>query len=184
MKIYLDLLPKQRRNELKREIFFRKILHQEFLFLLPIIFFIAILCNIYYLLSVQHDISKVANSQVESQDKYQELNSYEEKFKQVNADSAKLIKIQSGHFHWTGILAKLNFATPNEITVTNFSTKDFKIFLVGKAKTRDVLLNFKDKLISDECFTDVNVPLSNLVVKDNVDFQMDFSIKPECLKQQ
>lgn len=184
MKIYLDLLPKQRRSELVREKFFRRILHQEFLFLLPIILFIVILCNIYYLLTVQRDISLLAKSQVESQDKYQELGVYEEKFKQVNTNSAKLLKIQAGHLHWAEILNKFTAVTPAEISITNFSTKDFQILLVGKAKSRDALLSFKNNLEADQCFTDINVPLSNLVVRDNIDFQMDFSVKQDCLKKQ
>ena len=182
MKIYLDLLPKPRKLELKRKKLFRRILRDEFLFLLPIILFIVILLNIYYLLSVQRDTSIAAKSLAESQDKYQELSSYEEKFKQVNADSAKLLKIQSNHLHWAGILNKLSDVLPDGISITDFSTKDYKVFLIGKAKSRDMLLNFKSSLEADECFTDVNVPLSNLVVKEDVDFQMDFSVTQDCLK--
>src|SRR6266704_1595931 len=113
MKIYLDLLPKQRKAYLKRKEVFRKILNEEFLFLLPVILFIIILCNVYYLLSMQRDISIATKSQVESQDKYQELSSYEEKFKQVNSDSAKLLKIQNSHLRWAGIFNKLSVIVPD-----------------------------------------------------------------------
>lgn len=184
MKIYLDLLPKQRKLELKRKKLFRRILREEFLFLLPVILFVAILLNIYYLLLIEHDASIVAKSLAESQDKYQELSSYEEKFKQVNNDAAKLLKIQSGHLHWAVIFNKLSDAMPEESLITDFSTKDFKVFLVGKAKSRDILLNLKGNLEADECFTDVNVPLSNLVVRDDIDFQIDLSINQDCLKKQ
>lgn len=184
MKIYLDLLPKQRKTKLKREKLFRRILHDEFLFLIPVALFIAILFNIYYLLTIERDISVAAKSQAESQDKYQEISSYEEKFKQVNDDSAKLLKIQAGHLHWAATFGKLSEVMPEGVSIVDFSTKDFKIFLTGKAKSRDALLSFKGKLDDDECFADVNVPLSNLVVRDNIDFQMDLSINQDCLKKQ
>lgn len=184
MKIYLDLLPKQRKTELKRKKLFRNILREEFLFLLPVILFVIILSNIYYLLSIQRDSSIAAKSLAESQDKYQELNSYEEKFKQVNANAAKLLKIQVGHLYWAQVFNKLGNAVPEGVSISNFSTKDFNVFLVGKAKSRDVLLNFKSKLEADACFANINVPLSNLVVKDNIDFQLDFSINKDCLKKQ
>lgn len=182
MKIYLDLLPKQKKAEIKRKKIFRVLLHQEFLFLLPIILLIIILFNIYYLVSVQHSISIAANSAIESQDKYQELSSYEEKFKQVNDASAILLKIQDKQLHWSKVLDKLSGGMPEGIVISGFSTKNYKIFLIGNAKNRDILLNFKSSLLSDECFENVNVPLSNLVVKEDVEFQVDFTIKKDCLK--
>ncbi|HBI34279.1 MAG TPA: hypothetical protein DEA43_02025 [Candidatus Moranbacteria bacterium] len=183
MKIYLDLLPKQRKTELKRKKLFRRILREEFLFLLPIILFIIILFNIFYLLSIERNASLAAKSAAESQDKYQELSLYEEKFKQVNENASKLVKIQEGHFYWAEIFNKLSAATPEEIAVTDFSTKDRNVYLVGKAKSRDVLLEFKDELEKNECYENINVPLSNLVVKNDIVFQMDFLIKMDCLKK-
>jgi Tfp pilus assembly protein PilN len=184
MKIYLDLLPKERKQELKRKKIFRKILRQEILFLVPLFVFIIILSNIYYLLSLQHSTSIAAQSQEQSQDKYQELKTYEEKFKQVNESTASLLKIQAGHLNWNNIFKKLDEATPEGIVITNFSTREYLIMLAGKAKDRNTLLSYKDKLESTECFTAVNVPLSNLVVKDDVDFQIDFSVNQDCLKKQ
>jgi len=184
MKIYLDLLPKERKTELKRKKIFRNILHEEFLFLLPVILFIIILLNVFYLLSIKHDTSLMQKSLAESQDKYQELSSYEEKFKQVNESSVKLLNIQDKHMHWTEVFNKLSSALPDGISINEFSTKDYKIFLVGKARSRDILLDFKGTLEADTCFTDINVPLSNLVVKDDIDFQMDLAINNDCLKKQ
>lgn len=170
--------------ELRRKKIFRKILRQEFLFLLPVLLFIIILFNVSYLLSIKYDVAMLEKSVVESQDKYQEFSSYEEKFKQVNDNSAKLLNIQAKHMYWTEVFNKLSEALPNEISITDFSTSDYKIFLVGKAKSRDILLNFKGILEADPCFTNINVPLSNLVVKDDIDFQMDLEISSDCLKKQ
>ena len=40
----------------------------------------------------------------------------------------------------------------------------------------------KDNFSQEGCFTDINLPLSNLVSKDNIDFQIQFNIKEECVK--
>lgn len=183
MKIYLDLLPKQKKSEIKRKKTFRILLRHEFLFLLPMILLIIVLLNIYYLVSVQHGISIAASSAIESQDKYQELSSYEEKFKQVNEASAMLLKIQDKQLHWSKVFDKLSNVLPEGIAISGFSTKNYKIFLIGNAKNRDILLSFKSALLSDECFEAVNVPLSNLVVKEDVEFQVDFIVKQECLRK-
>jgi Tfp pilus assembly protein PilN len=183
MKIYLDLLPKERKSELKRKKLFRNILRQEFLFLTPILVLVIILLNIFYLLSFEQKTSIAAQSAEQSQDKYQKLNAYEQKFKQVNTATASLLKIQAGHLYWGNVFKRMDADVPDGITVANFSTKDYSVFLVGKAKSRDILLNLKSNLESDACFANVDVPLSNLVVKDDIDFQIDFLVNKECLKK-
>lgn len=183
MKIYLDLLPEKRKQEIKRKKLFRSILHEEFLFSLPIVLFIIMLLNIYYILTLQRNVLISQHLSQQSQEKYQQLNVYEEKFKQINSIDQELKKIQDGHLRWQNIFLELSRLVPDGVYVSNISTKNFKVFLNGKAKTRDSLIDFKNKLETSACFEEINVPLSNLVVKDDVDFQIDLNIKEECLKQ-
>lgn len=184
MRIYLDLLPTERKQEIKRKKLFRAILREEFLFIIPVIVFIFILLNIYYVLTLQKSSSVSAQTTNQSQEKYKQLSAYEEKFKEANAANQTLVKIQSGHIYWQHLFKELSNITPDGIYLSDLSTKDFSIFLVGKAKTREDLLGFKEKLESSNCFESVNVPLSNLVTRDNVDFQIDLKIKEDCLKKQ
>jgi Tfp pilus assembly protein PilN len=183
MKIYLDLLPQQRKQEIKRRRLFRKILREEALFLLPFIVLIFILFSIYYILTIQKEITITAYSAQQSQEKYQQLETYEEKFKQTNVLMQAMKKIQLGHLHWQQFFQQLSEIVPDNIYISDLSTKDFTVFIIGKAKTRDDLLNLKNKLESAPCFKNINVPLSNLVVKNNVDFQIDISINENCLKK-
>lgn len=183
MRIYLDLLPQQRKQEIKRKKLFNKILREEFLFLLPLVVLIFILLGIYHILTLQKDSKVVTYSAQQSQEKYQQLKKYEDKFKQVNILSETVEKIAAKHLYWQEFLKKLSGATPEGIYISDLSTKDFTVFLVGKAKTRENLLELKNRLESTSCFSNVNVPLSNLVVKENVDFQVDITINEDCLKK-
>jgi Tfp pilus assembly protein PilN len=131
---------------------------------------------------LQRNVAIAQYSVQQSQEKYQQLSIYEDKFKQVNSLDKTLRKIQTGHLHWFNLFQQLSSTVPEGIYISGLSTKDYSIFLVGKAKTRDNLLNFKSKLEENECFQNINVPISNLVVENNVDFQIDFVIKNECLK--
>ncbi|EKE20018.1 MAG: hypothetical protein ACD_8C00066G0003 [uncultured bacterium] len=183
MKIYLDLLPKKRKLEIKRKKRFLSILRQELLFLFPVAVFIAILFNIWYLVSVKRDSLLIAQSTAQSQDKYKELSAYEKKFKEVNEASALLLKIKDGHLYWHDVFEKLSKLDSEGVMINDLSTKNYRVYLLGRARDRETLLNFKDKLGSEDCFEQVNLPLSNLVVKTDVDFQVDFSIKKDCLKR-
>jgi Tfp pilus assembly protein PilN len=184
MKIYLDLLPQQIKQEIKRKKLFRNILSEEALFLLPFIALIFILFNVYYMLILQRDVASAAYSVQQSQNKYQQLGTYEEKFKQMNSLVQMMDKIQSGHLHWRKVFQQLSETMPDGIYVSDLSTKNYTIFIVGKARTRDDLLDLKTKLEATACFKNIDIPLSNLVVKDDVDFQIDLSVDENCLKQQ
>jgi len=183
MKIYLDLLPQQRKQEIKRNRLFRKILREEALFLLPFIVLISILISICYILIFQRDIIAAAYLTQQSQNKYQQFGTYEEKFKQVNVLVQTMGKIQSGHLHWQKFFQRLSETVPDGIYISDLSTKNYTAFLIGKASARDDLLNFKNRLERMPCFQNINVPLSNLVVKEDVDFQIDISIAEDCLKK-
>lgn len=184
MRIYLDLLPEQKKQEINRKKIFGIILREEILFLLPIVALIFILLNIYYVLILERNSSMAVHATKQSQDKYQQINIYEEKFKQINELDQKLVKIQSGHLQWQGIFQGLSGVMPEGVFISDLSTKDFSVFLVGKARTREDLLDFKNKLEAVECFQDVNVPLSNLVVKNDIDFQIDLKVTENCLRKQ
>ena len=53
----------------------------------------------------------------------------------------------------------------------------------GLADTREDLIFLKEKLGEDGCFSDIDLPLSNLVDKNNIEFQIVFKIKSDCLKK-
>ena len=183
MKISIDLLPEQRKQEIKRRKMFHTILRGEFLFFLPILIFIGVLLSTYYTIILQKNSSSSAHMSQQSQDEYQKLDQYEKKFKEINEKDSLLAKIQSGHIHWKNLLVEFSNITPESVYLNNISNNDYKVFLAGKARSRDDLITFKDRLESSPCFQDVNVPLSNLVVKNDIDFQIDLVLKEECLKQ-
>ncbi|HOX10394.1 MAG TPA: PilN domain-containing protein [Candidatus Moranbacteria bacterium] len=183
MKISIDLLPQQRKQEIKRKKIFHKILRGEFLFLLPIFIFICILLSTYYILILQRNSSGNTYLSQQSQDEYQKLDTYEKKFKEINDKDNLLAKIKSGHIYWKNVLIEISNIVPDSIYLNNISNKDYAVFLAGKARSRDDLIKFKDNLEGSQCFQNINVPLSNLVVKNDIDFQIDLMLKEECLKQ-
>jgi len=181
MKIYLDLLPQDRKDELKRKEAFVTTLCRELLFLFPILVFIVILVNVYLILGIQESNMKVTGSGQESQGEYKQLRFYEKEFKQINDLTIFLSRAQTGHMYWSRLIGKISDVTGDGIYLTGFSTKDYQVFLLGKAKSREDLIAFKDAVGNSGCADNINVPLSNLVTPSDVDFQMDFTVKQECI---
>lgn len=182
MKIYLDLLPEERKNEIKRKKLFRLIIKQEILFLFPLLVLIVIMLDIYWVLGIQRSSMIETGSLEQNQGKYKELNEYEDKFKEINTTTAILSKLQQNHLNWSSLIELITNVTPEGIYLSDFTNKDYQILLTGKAKNRESLIAYKDALVASGCADNVNVPLSNLVNKSDVDFQLDFIVKQECIK--
>jgi len=182
MKIYLDLLPQERKDELKRKKTLAVIIRHELLFLFPIGVFIVILTNVYLILGIEESNLKVADSGQQSQGEYKQLHDYENTFNQTNNLVIFLSRAQAQHIQWSRLLTSISSVAGNNITLTELSTKDYHVMVSGKAKTRDDLITFRDAMGNSGCADNVNVPLSNLVASTNVDFQMDFTVKQACIE--
>jgi len=83
-------------------------------------------------------------------------------------------------------LEKISEIAPAGINLTNLSyqTAQNKVVLNGQAKTREQFLNFKENLEKSQVFLEVESPLSNLINKENIDFNFNFKISTSTISCQ
>lgn len=184
MKIYLDLLPEEKKEEIKKKKNFMLVIHYELLFSVPILAFFVILLTINFSLKIRAQGMSDSFSSGEYQEEYKELKIYEDNFEKINSKTLSILNIQKNHLNWTSAFYKINKIVPDSIYLSDLATSDYRISLIGKAKTREDLLKFQENIKSEECFSNIEVPLSNLVSKENVEFQVNFDIKENCLKSE
>lgn len=182
MKIYLDLLPDEKKEEIKRKKTFLRVVQSELLFSIPIVAFFVILATINLSLKEKSKEIDQTYRADNSQQEYRELESYENSFGEINIKTNDLFNLQKGHNNWVDIFYKLNGSIPENVYLSDLVTVDYDIFIAGKAKNREDFLKFQEKIKSEACFSDFKVPLSNLISKENVAFQVDFKVRKECLK--
>jgi hypothetical protein len=181
MKIFLNLLPPEKKAALASQFRWRFFLSQ-WLFVLCL-FLILLGCTGFLLMTtrqetkVQRERTKVTNG--EEQKTFDE---YEKKFTETN----KTMKMTAGYlaFHtsFDTVLQKIESLTPEGIRMQKITTTDYKILLAGTAETREVFLLFEENIKKNGCFTNVNAPLSNLFSEKDVEFVIDFLVKAECLQ--
>lgn len=181
--ISINLLPEDRKKEIKRKKWFRMIVYQETLFLLMVVAFIAILAGNEQILTIELDGVEKTMEMEKQQKNYQDLIEYEKKFDLLNEKLSNLSGIYNKHLYWTNVFDALNSVGQENIAITGLSNDNYTVLLSGKAKTRDDLLSFQEKINGISCFNDADIPLSNLVTKEDVDFQMEFTVQEKCLKQ-
>lgn len=183
MKIKINLLPPNNKEEIANGGCFRAVLGWELMIFFIMLMGIVFLFGINYLLDINLLLVSEGKDNSSNTAQYETIKYYENKFSEINSKLSKISDITSGQIYWSEFFLKLNNATPDSVEISGLSTKNFLVSLAGKAKTRDDLLLFKDNLIREECFENVNLPLSNLVSREDVVFQIDLEIKESCIKK-
>lgn len=181
MKIKLNLIPEYKKEEIQLRNIFFKIIRWGIQFLVVYLFFILILFSLSHILKLhlQANILQLSPNNIARFDEFKE---HDKKIRQTNTQVQEVKKIQNGQLNWTKLFLKLGDKVTEGIKINQLITKDYSVFLAGSSNNRDNLNSFKQELSSDDCFSDVDLPLDYLATKENLEFKMTFIFKKECLK--
>ncbi len=186
MKTLLNLLPEEKKDAIQKRLRYRFLLWQLFLLFLLDVFYLTILISVYVILDFQVKSFQEIKSSSASAAYTEEsrLTEYQKKFKETNTAVAVAEKINTTHLYFSRIFTLVDTLLPDGITIDRLETKEFVVSLSGKAAKREDLLLLDKKLKeADHCITDIDIPVSNLFSQENIDFQVHFSIVPDCLKK-
>lgn len=184
MKTLLNLLPEENKKDIQRKLRFRFFLWQISLLFALEVLYMSILVGTYVILDSQLQSLKNMKQQDEKvREEQTTLSLYQQKFKDTNTSTEVVGRIEKNHLFFTEVFSLLDELSPGGIVIDHLTTKDYTVLLTGKATKRDDLLIFDARLKESLCIENINVPISNLFSQDNIDFQIDFGIKEECLKK-
>jgi Tfp pilus assembly protein PilN len=182
MEIKLNLIPPLRKKEIEKAYILRMIIRWQMETFLILLILLALLWQVNCILKIESDSSLKQIEMSRQSFFYKDMQDYKEKIKNANAQVADVEKIQREQIYWSKLLDKINKIIFPGIEIDSLGTEDYQVFLTGMADNRDALASFKEKLTQESCFTEVDFPLANLVNKENLIFQMQFTVKEECVK--
>lgn len=183
MEISLNLIPEYRKEEIERAKRHRVFIWQIVAGLFMMLVFGSILVGFNLELTTELDAivqTSIPKDQIKD---FEELKKYDEEFKEANDRIAVLEGIQKEEIFWSNLFLELDKIISDGVEIKSVSTKKMQVFISGTTGTRDDLVAFKNKLEEAACFENVNFPLSNFAAKDNIEFQLDFFIKDNCVKK-
>lgn len=182
MKIFLNLLPPERKASIERRFYWRFFLGQWFLVALIIMAAAGVLGALYFRIQLESKQKQVAGASKITTEHKVEYTKYEEKFEATN----RAVRAASGfltlHTSFSELLRQIELVLPPNTKIEKISTQSYKIFLTGTTDTRDTFLVLQENIKKNSCFESVNAPLSNLFSETNVHFEIDFIVKSECLR--
>jgi len=127
--------------------------------------------------TVSSDIDAEVNKPI-----YDKMKKFDEEFSDINSRAADILAISKDQIYWNKMFVELESINTEGIFLDGLATNNFLVSVSGEAVDRDSLIGFKSSLEESGCFTDVNLPLSNLVKKEDIAFQMDFKVREECVR--
>jgi Tfp pilus assembly protein PilN len=89
-----------------------------------------------------------------------------------------LESLQHSFTPWASVMAMVAERAPSGITLTAANiTADGALHLEGRAATRDDLLAFQERLRTVPYLTEVTVPFSNLLLREQIVFSIDATVE-------
>ncbi len=164
--------------------------NQKLILILGIILFLALLCFALILLSIKIHIS----GELEAQKIFLEqkkldsssIQEIEQEIEHQNLSFSELKTFYEKDFRKSEILERVSQKLPSSTYLTNSSfstviskekTSELSISLFGFSPSRDILLEFKKNLESEDMFQDVYLPPSNWVKPNDIDFLASFKVQ-------
>jgi type IV pilus assembly protein PilM len=113
-------------------------------------------------------------------------NNLREFARDFNSRLSVLSYLQRDKKYWSKLFIELRDVKPSGVQLKDFSTdkkgKKIEVGLEGRAVSRDDILQFKQNLENSEIFENVKLPLSSLGVKENVLFEISFTVSEDKLE--
>jgi len=182
MRLRINLLSPERKQQVAAWIWFRFIVKQCINLALIVLLIFCILWGIGWSLKNQLAFVQISENNKKTTEISDALAGYQDEIKRANVSSQQILEREKQHPHWSELFRHLESLLPDTITIDRVMNIDYRVSLSGTAGDRDTLIQFRDRLRQDSCFSDVQLPLANLFSQESVDFQMDVTFNKDCLK--
>jgi len=99
--------------------------------------------------------------------------SLEKSTKDLNSQLNTIESIQKEYVKWSNLLTELTKIVPGGVKINSLelNKNNKKVNITGVSINREVLLEFQNNLKNSNYFTNITSPISNLLVRENVEFQ-------------
>lgn len=176
--ITLNLLPPNKKRELQLAQLYT-IIKNLIILILLLTTLIAIIL-LFTKMILQNHFNKIVE-QTTLTTKFSRL--FNQDIKTFNQQLTEVEGIQKNYIPWTNFFIVFSQVVPDDIGISNLTINQNKILISGLAKTRVKLLEFKDNLENSDLFSEVVVPLENILKKENIDFSIKANINLDKLKE-
>lgn len=170
----INLLPKEERKTLYQKIAHEKAMRFVLLFALCVVIFTSILFIGKLSLNYEKNTLFEQIRLIESGSLMQKVKNYQNEILAFNKTLKRARDADLAGRNLTDQLKKLVVALPHDIILKSVLIEGSKVNIVGFAKTRIALKEFKDTLEKKLAVKEMEFPLSNFESSKNIDFTISY----------
>lgn len=169
----LNIIPPELKKQIHLKNIYKKIVNYFFFLLFTIIFYGIVLFLVVFVLKTEYK-NTANNANLTTKD----AANYVLQAKDINIQIDQIEEIQNEIVNWSDFIIKLINYTNNGIQIKSISLskKNESLIITGFSDTRDNLLLFKQTLTDADFLENINLPIENLLEKDNINFNITAKI--------
>jgi Tfp pilus assembly protein PilN len=108
-------------------------------------------------------------------------NIFNKEIKEFNLYINGLNKIQDEHIIWNKFIIKFSRLVPDMVNLYSLDIRPDKILITGFSSDRNNLKELQENLEASGLFSNIEIPLNDLIKKENIDFSIKAEIKLDQL---
>lgn len=184
MKISLNILPEEYKKSLRQQ----KIVKHLFLLIFQMgVLSFVFCCMLLGILWGMHyyEQTSVLYADNFDEENLKELQKYEEQSLEENEKMNVLQKVFETQYSYTNIFLLFDEIFPEKMYIKKIEFNLKKGTIYGIAEERDSIIFLQKSMEEHECFSEVTIPIGELVTKEDVAFTLSFTIENEekCLQR-
>jgi|SRR3989344_7007595 len=110
-------------------------------------------------------------------------NTFVKGIKDFNVKLSAAKEVQNEFIPWTDFLINFSELVPEDIVIYNVVINGNKVSIKGLAVTRDSLLQLEESLNQSNVFENVDIPLENLLKRENIEFNLKADLILDQIKK-
>jgi Tfp pilus assembly protein PilN len=184
MKI-INLLPKQKQQELHYEELFHSVLIAVVLTAAVLIAGLVTQIGARAYLSHQKNTQQSQIDQIKRSTNKQENNELKNKIRLVNIQMSDFKALADSTPSWSAVLLAFSSQVPEGVKINSFvaDLETKKIIIIGQSPTREQVISLYNNISGDsKDFRDIDYPLENVAKPANVTFHFTFFIQDKLLQ--
>lgn len=175
----LNLLPPEKKQEIKREFRWQRLLSFEEMLIFALLILVGVLVATWLYAFIQYRALADSANRVQASPQGQKIQDLEGKIKEMNIKLKYLEELNLQQTLNSEIIEEMIKSMPQDITLKTIALNRLTAqgSVSGWAPTREGLLRFKKNLESSSYFQQIELPLTSLLKDRDLDFNLNFSLK-------
>lgn len=178
MKVTINLLPKDKKNEIQTQRTAGVVLKIGLSAAFAVVVFAVFLGACLFIINIQKSVAQEEAQKMSEVKVYSEIQQFREVVEKYYGQVQEIDEYLDNEKSYVGLLEKINEILPREVFLQEISIDEEAMEISGHSRTREALIEFRDRLEEEE-FGKIDAPISNFTASKDINFIFTINFNKE-----